>query len=187
MNWHDLYKRIAFLDQEITEAKDKGDMDKDGENEPDDKEYRDNKDAAIKKATGDKEVDESLDECGPMGSTGSQPDNVSMNVSLNGSGAGGIRDLMDVLRSIEKGNHDHDHDQDSDMDKIALKLNSENEEFDNEPKPEYKDIKYMTKDISGGLNKEHGQYKKEYPGDNPMAVKQLENKLGAMYEAYKSR
>lgn len=189
MNWEDLYKKIAFLDQEISEAKDKGDMDKDGKDEPDNKEYLDNKDAAIKKAIGDKDVDESLDECGPMGSPGSQPDNVSMNVSLNGSGAGGIRDLMNVLKSIENGDHDHDHDHDSDMDNIALKLNSEseNEAFDNEPNTEYKDTNYMTRDIAGGLNKEHGQYKREYPGDNPMAIKQLENKLGAMYESIKNQ
>ena len=30
-----------------------------------------------------------------------QPDTVSMNVSMNGSGAGGIRDLMSVLRNLE--------------------------------------------------------------------------------------
>jgi|694.fasta_scaffold73723_2 hypothetical protein len=187
MNWQDLYQKIAFLDQDVSESKDKGDMDKDGKDEPDDKEYMDNKDAAIKKAMGDKDVDESLDECGPMGSPGSQPDNVSMNVSLNGSGAGGIRDLMNVLKSIEDGDHGHDHD--SDMDNIALKLNteSENEAFDNEPKPDYKDTKYMTKDLAGGLNKEHEQFKREYPGDNPMAVKQLEDKLGAMYESFKNR
>ena len=32
-----------------------------------------------------------------------QPDTVSMNVSMNGSGAGGIRDLMSVLRNLENG------------------------------------------------------------------------------------
>ena len=35
-----------------------------------------------------------------------QPDNVTMNVSMNGSGAGGIRDLMDILRNLEKGGKD---------------------------------------------------------------------------------
>ena len=32
-----------------------------------------------------------------------QQDSVSMNVSLNGAGAGGVRDLMDILHNIEKG------------------------------------------------------------------------------------
>jgi hypothetical protein len=40
---------------------------------------------------------------GPMG----QQDNVTMNVSMNGSGAGGIRDLMSILKNIENGEHDH--------------------------------------------------------------------------------
>jgi len=163
-------------------------MDKDGKDEPDDKEYKDNKDAAIKKAM-NQDVDESMhedpvEECGPMGSPGSQPDNVSMNVSLNGSGAGGIRDLMNVLRSIE---HGDGSDSGNDIsDKIALKLNSENESFDNEPNPSYKDTTYMTRDLAGGLNKEHRQYKREYPGDNPMTVKKLEHKLGQMYESFKN-
>jgi len=49
--------------------------------------------------------DEGVDECGPMGIMGSskQPDNVTMNVSMNGSGAGGIKDLIGILRNIEKG------------------------------------------------------------------------------------
>jgi hypothetical protein len=32
-----------------------------------------------------------------------QQDNVTMNVSMNGSGSGGIKDLMDILRNIEAG------------------------------------------------------------------------------------
>ena len=40
-----------------------------------------------------------------------QQDNVSMNVSLNGAGAGGVRDLMDILHRIDAGgNHDDSHD-----------------------------------------------------------------------------
>lgn len=46
------------------------------------------------------------------------------------------------------------------------------EEYENEPEETYKDISYMTKDLAGGLNKPHQQFKKEYPGDNPMAVKE---------------
>ncbi len=37
-----------------------------------------------------------------------QSDNISMNVSINGSGAGGIKDLLDVLRNIESGNSEKD-------------------------------------------------------------------------------
>jgi hypothetical protein len=43
-----------------------------------------------------------------------QQDSVSMNVSLNGAGAQGVRDLMDILHNIEQGvghaDHDAEHD-----------------------------------------------------------------------------
>lgn len=44
-----------------------------------------------------------VEECGimPMGAPGGQSDSVNMNVSLNASGAGGIRDLMNVLKNID--------------------------------------------------------------------------------------
>jgi len=38
-----------------------------------------------------------------------QPDSVSMNVSMNGSGPGGIKDLMAVLRNIENGTSEPQH------------------------------------------------------------------------------
>ena len=49
------------------------------------------------------------------------------------------------------------------------------EEFANSPEgsqgdPEYKDAEYMTKDLSGGLNKEKKAYKKAQDGDNAMAL-----------------
>jgi len=37
-----------------------------------------------------------------------QQDSVTMNVSMNGNGAGGIKDLMDILRNIEQA-AEHDH------------------------------------------------------------------------------
>ena len=52
-------------------------------------------------------------ECGGMMSMGApkQSDSVTMNVSMNGSGSGGIKDLLDILRNLEKGGDvDHDHD-----------------------------------------------------------------------------
>jgi hypothetical protein len=46
----------------------------------------------------------------------------------------------------------------------------EKEGWSNEPDEEYKDHKYMTKDIAGGLNREKTMYKPAAKGDNPMAV-----------------
>lgn len=61
--FHDFYSNLTEEEQaeieahyqEVTEAKDKGDMDGDGKDEPDDKEYMDNKDKAIKKAMASEE------------------------------------------------------------------------------------------------------------------------------------
>jgi hypothetical protein len=61
-----------------------------------------------------KSIDEGkvVDECGgmeimPLGGMGheapKQSDSVTMNVSMNGSGAGGIRDLLNVLKDIQDG------------------------------------------------------------------------------------
>ena len=58
--------------------------------------------------------DGGMEECGdaPMitHTTPSQPDNVTVNVSMNGQGKGGIRDLMDILRNLDK-EVDHDHEE----------------------------------------------------------------------------
>ena len=43
-----------------------------------------------------------------------QQDSVSMSVNMNGNGAGGIRDLMSVLKNIEQGDFAPDHDEPSD-------------------------------------------------------------------------
>jgi hypothetical protein len=58
-----------------------------------------------------------VEECGGMPSMGpmssmapKQQDNVTMNVSMNGSGAGGIRDLMSILKNIEQGGGDAEKD-----------------------------------------------------------------------------
>ena len=63
-------------------------------------------------------IDESsVAECGDMmpsmiAHAPQQSNSVTMNVSMNGSGAGGIKDLMDILRNIEQAaEHDHDHEE----------------------------------------------------------------------------
>jgi hypothetical protein len=64
-------------------------------------------------------ANESLEECGdmPMGMMGmsgpqGQQDNLDMNITLHGSGAGGVRNLMNILRDIEGSDnidvHSHD-------------------------------------------------------------------------------
>ena len=67
--------------------------------------------------------EENVEECGlpgmsnmPSGMMGTpkQQDNVTMNISMNGTGAGGIRDLMGILKNIENDGREpsqHDHDE----------------------------------------------------------------------------
>ena len=57
-----------------------------------------------------------VDECGDMPMPGGmmshapkQSDSVTMNLSMNGSGAGGIRDLMSILQNIEASVSDKGH------------------------------------------------------------------------------
>ena len=73
--------------------------------------------------------------------------------------------------------------------KIGLKGNANMsvEEYENEPDETYQDTAYMTKDLAGGLNKQHVQYKKEYPGDNPMAAESYIPELQNLYQQIKNR
>ena len=51
----------------------------------------------------------------------------------------------------------------------------------------------MTKDLSGGANGPKKMYKKEYPGDNPMAVEQedatpsIKEELQKAYQDFKKK
>mgnify|MGYP003131470737 CR=1 FL=1 len=58
MNYKKLNAESVVLDEKKHKKKDKGDMDGDGINEPDSKEYMDNKDKAIKMAMKNKKMDE---------------------------------------------------------------------------------------------------------------------------------
>lgn len=67
------------------------------------------------------------------------------------------------------------------------------EDWDNSPEEEYSDTKTMTKDLSGGINREKKAYKATQDGDNPMAVEAeeltksiKEQLLQALEEKYSS-
>ena len=66
------------------------------------------------------------------------------------------------------------------------------ETFANEPNEKVSDIDTLVNVHSGGLNKQKQQVRKEYPGDNPLAVKEdtiseqdLANSLRTQYESFK--
>lgn len=105
-NFSDLYKKIQSLDESVVEPKDEltggaGASDECGGS------------GSGMPLLGE----EPVEECGmammsPM-SAPKQSNSVTMNVSMNGSGAGGIKDLMQILRNIESGSeptNPHPHD-----------------------------------------------------------------------------
>jgi hypothetical protein len=65
------------------------------------------------------------------------------------------------------------------------------ETWDNEPDEKVQDVDSLVNLHSGGLNKQKQQVRKEYPGDNPLAVKEdpteeeLSNSLRNQYEGFK--
>jgi hypothetical protein len=82
MNFQDLYRKIAAL-----EEGDMGIM------------------AAPSQPVVGEELEAELEECGDMMPMANKPDaeqdHVSVSVNMNGSGTGGIRDLMNILRNID--------------------------------------------------------------------------------------
>jgi hypothetical protein len=66
----------------------------------------------IAKMTAIEEGKSTVDECGGMevvAPTRQQSNNVSMNVNMTGTGPEGVRNLMDVIRAIEKAEQGDDH------------------------------------------------------------------------------
>jgi hypothetical protein len=206
MNFNELFQKMRELDAPVAEelkgGQKKLDVDKDGDIEADD--------LADLRA---KKVDEEIvDECGmdmpmPMSSP-KQQDNVTMNISMNGSGAGGIRDLMDILRDIENGPQDSGDGMDDEMGIIIDKMAGDEEghevpligmdeaeaggfdQASTTPDETYQDTEYMTKDLAGGINGPKDMYKHSYrQGDNPMAMtmEALTNRLSNLYQEVKSR
>lgn len=146
------------------------------------------------------EKQDEVEECGDMMpmSTPRQQDNVSMNLSMNGSGAGGIRDLLDILRNLE-----HSEGDDSDLGDLINKMGSrpdskkdimigsEIDEFanspdsTNNPDPAYAPMNRMTAK-GDDLASKGGEAPKVNGGGNPMQ-EQLASRLANMYEEIKQR
>lgn len=119
-----------------------------------------------------------ITECGmeaPMEMNQGSP--VSMNVSLAASGKDHVADLINMMK-----NAGMDHAEPAATPNLPVRQDMERlrgivdspatETYSNEPDAEYKDTAYMTKDLSGGINREKGAYAAAAPGDNPMAVEE---------------
>ena len=125
-----------------------------------------------------------LDECGTMPPSPQQGSPVSMNVTLNASGEQNVQELIRMMQLAGASNaapvadmHMGPADGHDDMVKLMRMADEDympeeavEEDWDNTPQEDYKDHKYMTKDLSGGLNREKKAYAKSQDGDNAMAV-----------------
>lgn len=197
MNFNELMQRMRDLDQPMEEelkgGQKKLDVDKDGDIEADDlKDLR------------DKKVDEELvDECGmgPMGGmSDGQQDNVNMSINMSGSGSGGIRDLLDILRNIEQGSDDADG---ADLGNLIGKMGDEPhgkvavidgdmempvDEFANEPDEMYGTVGDAIP-TGDDMHSKGAEAEKVNGGGNPFGVDEaaLIARLGSLYESIKNR
>ena len=137
----------------------------------------------------------------------------SMNISMNGADAKEVAELIGILKNAGVETHidmpmahdamhtdvDSHNAGDADMAKLKTIMSPEPscgmeeeevEEWENSPEgsegdPEYKDQHYMTKDLSGGINKSKKSYPPVAGGDNPMALEGIKKQLLAALEEKK--
>jgi hypothetical protein len=142
-------------------------------------------------SVGKKKINESaIAECGMGPSTAPK---TPMSVNISGD-AGDISNMLRMLSGMESkvggmpttivassmddpsipGRDDIEGDDDMHN---AIEKDESMEEFVNEPDEEYADHKFMTKDLSGGINREKNMYKPAAKGDNPMAVENIKDRL----------
>ena len=119
----------------------------------------------------------------------------SMNISMNGESAAEVAQLVDILKNagmqqeipttISMPTNSHD-DMVSHMQSVDGPADSpcgmgeetvDEDEWDNAPDEEFKDHQYMTKELSGGLNRQKKQFKAAQRGDNAMAVESIKDRL----------
>ena len=103
-------------------------------------------------------------------------------------------DHGDMKHSHPGGDQEHDHqepDMRSMMNKIPSGDEKADEEYANSPDEKTQDTDELLNVQSGGINKQKQQVRKEYPGDNPLAVEdkiteeELANTFRAQYENFK--
>lgn len=140
-----------------------------------------------------KQLDEtaSIEECGmmpPIGMPPKQSDSVTMSVNMNGSGAGGIKDLLGILKDIESGAPAKPHGVHGD-DEIVIgspmdaKMAELEDSYDNEPHPLTTGTNIVTGD---DLASKGGEAEKVNGGGNPMGVDEsLVARLSAHYQSVK--
>lgn len=121
-----------------------------------------------------------MPECSPAVSDApvANPGNpVTMNISLNASGKDNVADLMSMMKNAGLSNAEPVTTKTlsprMDIERLRGIVDGpemHSEEYVNSPDEDYQDHKFMTKDLSGGINREKNAYSAAQPGDNAMAV-----------------
>jgi hypothetical protein len=142
--------------------------------------------------------EENVEECGlpgmsnmPSGMMGSpkQQDNVTMNISMNGTGAGGIRDLMGILKNIENGGEEPAHHAHGDEIVIGMGEEQVTGGFDSattEPNPETQPTSAVLPkgpDIHGNM----GDHRPRQAGLPHAQMENLVSHLSTLYQEVKGR
>ena len=109
-----------------------------------------------------------LTECGPMPSAASS---TPVTVNLTAPTAQDMAQILRALANIESGESKPAMPMAMAADAMEAEYETD-EAFINEPDEQYSDHKFMTKDLSGGINREKNMYKPAAKGDNPMAVEE---------------
>jgi len=140
-----------------------------------------------------------VDECGmaPGAMTSSAPQRegspVSMNISLNASGKENVDELMSLLKSAGlDASPAMSMSMPAPARSMPMALAMDNAEMEeeglaNEPDEQYSDTEYMTKDLSGGINRQKKMHKPAAKGDNPMAVESIKERLWAALNEKKAK
>jgi hypothetical protein len=164
MNFNQLYRKIASINDSLHEGQ----------------------------VEDEKEDNEEVDECGMQlaPSQPEQPSSVSMSLNMNGSGVDGIRDLLDVLKSIDDSRGPNDDEPGDADDKLfgAPDVVIGNEEFANELDDETYDTDRILPTGDDLHSKGGPEPRKPAGGGNPyrQVDESLVNRLTNMYKAIKS-
>ena len=149
---------------------------------------------------------QAVDECGSMVDEGPMPampapeqhegNPVTVNVNMNASGKEHVADLLDMMKNAGLGDAapaaDAMMSPRQDMERLSAMMDEPGDEpemeevedeievegdYANEPDEKYDDHEVMTKDLSGGINREKKSYKAAQRGDNAMAMEDIKEHL----------
>jgi hypothetical protein len=146
-----------------------------------------NEDLNVQEEIEDAEIEECGDMMSPMG-MGKQPSSVNMNLSMNGSGADGIRDLMNILKNIDNVGEPHGHEQGTSADDILFGVEEEGfgNAQDGAPAPATMSVDTVT---NLGSNDGRGDHEAEKVngGGNPyrQVDEELVARLAELYNSFK--